>query len=54
MRKTFAWFGDYIRLCRDFEFKTNTSETIIQLAIINLIFVKKYTNEIRNALNGFS
>lgn len=37
VERTFAWFESYRRLSKDFEFQTNTSETMIQLAMIRLM-----------------
>jgi putative transposase len=35
--RTFAWFESYRRLAKDYEFNTDTSETMIQLAMIKLM-----------------
>ncbi len=37
VERTFSWFESYRRLSKDFEFQTNTSETMIQLAMIKLM-----------------
>lgn len=37
VERTFAWFESYRRLSKDFEFLTNTSEAMIQLAMIKLM-----------------
>jgi putative transposase len=37
VERTFAWFESYRRLSKDFEFKTDTSEVMIQLATIKLM-----------------
>jgi len=37
VERTFAWFESYRRLAKDYEFKTDTSETMIQLAMIKLM-----------------
>lgn len=37
VERTFAWFESYRRLSKDYEFLTNTSETMIQLAMIKLM-----------------
>ena len=37
VERTFAWFESYRRLSKDFEYKTQTSETMIQLAMIKLM-----------------
>ena len=37
VERTFSWFESYRRLSKDFEFHTNTSETMIQLAMIKLM-----------------
>jgi putative transposase len=35
--RTFAWFESYRRLSKDFEYQTETSQTMIQLAMIKLM-----------------
>jgi len=37
VERTFAWFESYRRLSKDYEFNTDTSETMIQLAMIKLM-----------------
>lgn len=37
VERTFAWFESYRRLSKDFEYNTNTSEAMIQLAMIKLM-----------------
>ncbi len=37
IERTFAWFESYRRLSKDFEFKTDTSEAMIQLTMIKLM-----------------
>lgn len=37
VERTFAWFESYRRLSKDFEFNTDTSEAMIQLAMIKLM-----------------
>ncbi len=37
VERTFAWFESYRRLSKDFEFQTETSQTMIQLAMIRLM-----------------
>jgi putative transposase len=37
VERTFAWFESYRRLSKDFEFHTETSQTMIQLAMIKLM-----------------
>lgn len=37
VERTFAWFESYRRLSKDFEFHTNTSEAMIQLAMVKLM-----------------
>jgi putative transposase len=37
VERTFAWFESYRRLSKDYEYKTDTSETMIQLAMIKLM-----------------
>ena len=37
VERTFAWFESYRRLAKDYEFNTDTSETMIQLAMIKLM-----------------
>jgi putative transposase len=35
VERSFAWFESYRRLSKDFEFQTDTSQAMIQLAIIS-------------------
>lgn len=37
VERTFAWFESYRRLSKDFEYHTNTAETMVQLAMIRLM-----------------
>lgn len=37
VERTFSWFESYRRLSKDFEYHTNTSEAMIQLAMIKLM-----------------
>jgi len=37
VERTFAWFESYRRLSKDFEYLTDTSELIIQIAMIRLM-----------------
>jgi putative transposase len=37
VERTFAWFESYRRLSKDFEFQTDTSQAMIQLAMIKLM-----------------
>lgn len=37
VERTFAWFESYRRLSKDYEYHTDTSETMIQLAMIKLM-----------------
>ena len=37
VERTFAWFESYRRLSKDFEYYTDTSQTMIQLAMIKLM-----------------
>jgi len=37
VERTFAWFESYRRLAKDYEFNTDTSETMIQLAMIKIM-----------------
>jgi putative transposase len=37
VERTFAWLGRYRRMSKDYEFQTNSSETMIYLAMINLM-----------------
>jgi len=37
VERTFAWFNRYRRLSKDYEFNTDTSETMIYLAMIHLM-----------------
>ena len=40
VERTFAWFESYRRLSKDFEFRTYTSEVMIQFAMIKLMLNK--------------
>lgn len=42
VERTFAWFGNYRRLSKDFEFQSDTSEAMLQLAMINIMLKKLY------------
>jgi putative transposase len=37
VERTYAWFESYRRLSKDYEYLTDTSETMIQLAMIRLM-----------------
>lgn len=37
VERTFSWFESYRRLSKDFEYHTNTQETMIQLAMIKIM-----------------
>ena len=37
VERTFAWFESYRRPSKDYEYLTDTSETMIQLAMIRLM-----------------
>lgn len=37
VERTFSWFESYRRLSKDYEYHTETSETMIQLAMIRLM-----------------
>jgi putative transposase len=37
VERTFAWLGKYRRLSKDYEYHTHNSETMIHLAMINLM-----------------
>ncbi|GHT33757.1 hypothetical protein AGMMS49574_20090 [Bacteroidia bacterium] len=37
VERTFAWFESYRRLSKDFEYYTETSQAMIQLAMIKLM-----------------
>jgi transposase len=37
VERTFVWFESYRRLSKDFEFQTETSQAMIQLATIKLM-----------------
>ncbi|BBE19635.1 mobile element protein [Aquipluma nitroreducens] len=43
VERTFAWFESYRRLSKDFEYLTNTSQVMIQIAMIRLML-----NRIKN------
>jgi len=36
VERTFAWFGNYRRLSRDYEYHTGSSETFIRVAMIHI------------------
>ena len=50
VERTFAWFGRYRRLSKDYEYLTSTSETMLYIAMINLM-LRRLT---RNSLPQFS
>ncbi|MGK7949393.1 MAG: transposase, partial [Xenococcaceae cyanobacterium] len=37
VERTFGWFGRYRRLSKDYEYLPNTSETMLYIAMINLM-----------------
>lgn len=37
VERTFYWFESYRRLSKDFEYKTNTQENMIKLAMIKIM-----------------
>jgi len=37
VERTFGWLGRYRRLSKDYEYRTDTSEAMIQVAMINLM-----------------
>lgn len=37
VERTFAWFGRYRRLSKDYEFQEDTSETMMYLAMIHIM-----------------
>ena len=37
VERTFAWLGRYRRLSKDYEYRTHSSETMIYLAMVNLM-----------------
>lgn len=37
VERTFVWFESYRRLSKDFEYRTNTAQAMVQLAMIRLI-----------------
>ena len=37
VERTFAWLSNYRRLSKDYEYKTETSETMIKLAMIHIM-----------------
>jgi putative transposase len=37
VERTFGWFGRYRRLSKDYEFQTDTSETMVLIAMIQLM-----------------
>lgn len=43
VERTFAWLGKYRRLARDYETSTESSEALIQVAMIHIILKRKLT-----------
>ena len=37
VERTFAWFGQFRRLSKDYEFLPTTSETMLYVAMVNLM-----------------
>jgi len=37
VERTFVWFGRYRRLSKDYEYRPETSEAMLQLAMIHII-----------------
>jgi len=37
VERTFSWFGKYRRLSKDYEYNTDTSETMIYIAMIHIM-----------------
>lgn len=37
VERTFAWLGRYRRLAKDYEYRVQTSETLIQIAAVRLM-----------------
>lgn len=37
VERTFSWFGRYRRLSKDYEFRTDTSETMLYIAMIHIM-----------------
>ena len=44
VERTFAWFNKFRRLSKDYEFNTDTSETMLWVAMLNILIrrVAKY------------
>ena len=42
VERTFAWFGNYRRLSKDYERLTDTAEAFIQLAMIRIMLNKLF------------
>lgn len=40
VERTFAWFDNDRRLCRDYEFLAETSETMVKIAAIKILLKK--------------
>lgn len=49
VERTFAWFGRYRRLSRDYEYRTDTSEAMLQLAMIH-IMVRRLARQPKTAI----
>ncbi len=45
VERTFAWFGRYRRLSKDYEYLPTTSETMIYVAMINLMLRRLTDNQ---------
>ena len=49
VERTFAWFGRYRRLSKDYEYLPRTSETMLYIAMIN-IMLRRLTRSSSNNL----
>jgi putative transposase len=41
VERTFGWFGKYWRLSKDYEYRTDTSEAVIDMVIMMHIMVRR-------------
>ena len=51
VERTFAWFGRYRRLSKDYEYLPNSSETMLYIAMINVMLRRLTRNNSRKFMN---